>query len=73
MSGFKNMEHSEFARHPASSAILNKDTASFNRYKSERDRILKLDHLATDVGALQKDMSDIKALLQQLVNGKTNG
>jgi hypothetical protein len=67
------MEHSEYARHATSSAILNIDAASFNRYKDERAKILKMDQLAREVNTLQKDMGDIKMLLQQLVNGKTNG
>lgn len=73
MSSLKNNEYPEYARQAGSSAILNIDAASFKRYKEERTRILKLDHLTEDVSALQKDMQDIKTLLQQLVNGKTNG
>lgn len=66
-------DYSEYTRDAASSAILNTDTTAFNRYREERTRILKMDHLAKDVSDLQRDMGDIKMLLQQLVNGKTNG
>jgi len=66
-------DYSEYERDPCSSAILNTDTAAFNRYKEERARLIKMELLARDVQSLQTDMSDIKTLLQQLVNGKTNG
>lgn len=66
-------DYSEYKRDASSLAILNTDTTAFNRYKAERERMLKIDHLANDVSNLQKDMGDIKMLLQQLVNGKSNG
>ena len=70
---FEKTEYDEYVRHTGSSAILNIDVSSFNRYKEERARIYKLDNLAKDVQTLQQDLGDIKMLLQQLVNGKTNG
>lgn len=73
MSSFKSTEQPEYVRQSGSSAVLNIDTASFNRYKEERSRIFKIDSLANEVQTLQRDMGDIKMLLQQLVNGKTNG
>jgi len=73
MSSIGKTEHSEYVRHIHSSAILNIDTAAFNRYKDERARILKMDQLAKEVQAIKSDMCDIKMLLQQLLDGKTNG
>ncbi len=73
MMDLEKKEQAGLFRQPGSSAVLNIDTASFNRYKEERSRIFKLDALANEVQSLQKDMGDIKMLLQQLVNGKTNG
>jgi hypothetical protein len=73
MNDLKKTDHSEYVRHTDSSAILNIDVNSFNRYREERSRILKMDQLAKEVQSMKDDMNDIKALLQQLVNGKTNG
>lgn len=73
MNAYVKTEKSEFVREPVSSAILNIDVPSYNKYKEERARILKMEHLAEDVKSLQKDMGDIKMLLQQLVNGISNG
>lgn len=65
--------HPELTRQPGSSALLNIDAAAFNKHKEERLRAFMVDGLKKDVHVLQKDMSEIKALLQQLVNGKSNG
>lgn len=66
-------EHPEYAREKDSSAILNIDTPSFVRYKDERARIMRIDQLANEVQSIKNDMDDIKKLLQQLLDGKTNG
>lgn len=63
-------DYSNLVRQQGSSAILNTDVTGFNQYRQERERILKTDQLAQEVQILQKDMSEIKMLLQQLVNGK---
>jgi hypothetical protein len=61
---------SNLVRQQGSSAILNIDATGFNQYRQERKRILKTDQLAQEMQLMQKDMSEIKMLLQQLVNGK---
>ena len=62
-----------YGRNPDNAAILNIDNIGFKKYKEERARVLKLEHVSATVETLQRDMNDIKSLLQQLVNGKTNG
>ena len=66
-------QYDDYIRQPGSSALLNKDATAFNKFKAERERIFQLENLSKEVNTLQKDMGDIKMLLQQLVNGKTNG
>lgn len=63
-------QNKKLVRQTDSKAVINIDTDEFNRYKAERDRTLRINQVAKDVDQLQKDMSDIKMLLQQLVNGK---
>jgi len=63
-------KHGKFARQPHSKAVINIDTDEYNRYKAEREKILQLNRVSQEVQQLQKDMGDIKMLLQQLVNGK---
>lgn len=62
-----------FIRSQDSSAVLNIDSDEYKKFKQERQRIFKMDDIANEVQTLQKDMSEIKTLLQQLVNGKPNG
>ena len=62
--------NNKLVRQADSKAIINTDTDEFNRYRAERARILQLDQVSQEVQQLQKDMGDIKMLLQQLVNGK---
>lgn len=69
----KNDETTNLKRHQDSFALLNTDIDLYNKFTQERQRIFKLDDLANEVHSLQQDMGDIKKLLQQLVNGKTNG
>lgn len=63
-------QNKKLARQTSSQAVINIDTDEFKRYKAEREKTLKINQVAKDVDQLQKDMGDIKMLLQQLVNGK---
>lgn len=65
-----NSKHGKFVRQLDSKAVINIDTDEYNRYKAERERLLQINKVSQEVQQLQKDMTDIKMLLQQLVNGK---
>lgn len=69
----RSEEQASFVRHQDSLAILNTDIDLYKKFKQERQRIFKMDELAQEVQTLQKDIGDIKKMLQQLVNGKQNG
>jgi hypothetical protein len=60
-------------RDPNSKAIINNDYESYRKYIDDRNH--KLDFVKTkkDVSNLQKDIKEIKEMLQQLINGKVNG
>ena len=62
-----------FVKDSYSTACLNIDTAGYKAYKQERERILRQNQLEHQVTNLQQDMGEIKQLLQQLLNGRTNG
>jgi hypothetical protein len=66
-------EDRRYVKDLRSKAILNIDTASYESFKNERQRVLRQQQLEQQVSNLQQDMSDIKQLLQQLLNGRTNG
>lgn len=57
-------------RRADSQAVINNDGAALNIYMKERAFILEQQQLAKEVHTLREDISNIKTLLQQLVNGK---
>jgi len=64
---------SNYVRDPLSKAILNIDTVGFERFKTERDFMLRQQQLEKNVHDLQKDLKEFKDLIKQLINGNTNG
>ena len=66
-------EDPSFVRDKRSTAILNIDKAGYTQFKMEREQALQAMRTTQEVAKLQRDMDEIKQLLQQLINGKTNG
>ena len=60
-------------RDPTSSALLNMNMDEYQRHIKEREAFLKMQNLANQVQTLNTDITDIKQMLQQLLNGKLNG
>jgi hypothetical protein len=73
MKNWVKTEDPNFVREPNTNAVINIDTNGYRRFKEERERVIKMQQLAQDVTSLQNDIGDIKQMLQQLINGKTNG
>lgn len=70
---FAKTEDPSFIKDRVTGAVINRDVKSFNKFKEERNRILEQQRLANEVNQLKSDVTEIKQLLLQLVNGKTNG
>lgn len=70
MNNFVKTEDPCFVRDTATTALLNIDNAGFHHYMNERQRLLKMQQLQREVEGMKTDMSEIKNLLKQLVNGK---
>lgn len=70
---FAKTEDPAFIKDRVTGAVINRDVKSFNKFKEERNRILEQQRLANEVNQLKSDVTEIKQLLLQLVNGKTNG
>jgi hypothetical protein len=64
---------SNYIRDPLSKAVLNIDMAGYERFKTERDFILRQQQLENSVYDLKKDLNEFKDLIKQLINGNTNG
>lgn len=73
MSRFINTNVSGYVKDPFSQAVINTDDAEYNRVLTERERAKKVAALCGDVDNIKSELSDIKTLLLQIVNGRQNG
>ena len=67
------VEDAKFARDKKSRAVINTDSTAYSAYKTARGDHLKIVHLNNQVNSLKNEISDIKSLLIELINGKNNG
>jgi len=61
----KIVDHETLVRDTDTNAVLNTDMTSLEKYRAKRDKDRQMQN---DVENLKQDMSEIKQLLQQLVN-----
>ena len=66
----KVKDHPNLVRDSKSNAILNVDIESLNKYKQERDRLLKLNRVVEEHEQIKNDISDIKNMLIELMEKK---
>jgi hypothetical protein len=65
----------DFYRDTQSNAVINTNVEKIKQYKQQRESLIKMQNLVSDVDTLKQDMSEIKSMLQLLVrdnNGSTN-
>lgn len=63
----KVKDHPNLVRDKSSNAILNIDDAALNKYKLERDFILKAKKVVEEQPKIKEEISEIKQMLQQLL------
>jgi len=66
----KVKDHTNLVRDKNSNAILNVDNDALNKYKQERDRLLKLNRVVEEHEQIKNDISDIKSMLIELMEKK---
>ena len=66
----KVKDHPNLVRDSQSNAILNVDNIALNKYKQERDRLLKLNRVVEEHEQIKNDISDIKSMLIELMEKK---
>jgi hypothetical protein len=66
---FLKTDDVRFVRDRRSTAILNIDSVGYKQFLKERERELQMKKMTEDFRQLQGEMTGIKELLQQLVNG----
>ncbi len=73
MAHYINTNVSGLVKDPFSQAVINTDDGEYNRVLAERERAKKIASLSCDVDSIKSELSDIKTLLLQIVNGRQNG
>jgi hypothetical protein len=67
----KVKDHPSLVRDKNSNAILNTDQIALNKYREERERLLKINNAVDDTDMLKKDMArtkqDINEIKQMLM------
>ena len=66
----KVKDHPNLVRDSKSNAILNVDIESLNKYKQERDYLLKIKNVVKEHEQMKNDISDIKSMLLKLMESK---
>lgn len=62
-----------YIRDPGSQAVVRNDIQAYKSYIAKRNEVLKIEALNNDVTNIKSELSDIKSLLQKLIDGKNNG
>jgi hypothetical protein len=57
-----------FKRQSSSSALLNTDSEGLMAYKTRRENMKKIKQMEDDINTLKDTITDIKLLLQQIIN-----
>ena len=70
MDYIKVKDHDHLVRDKKSNAILNTDNIALNKYKEERDRLIKLNKMIDEYDNIKLDIQDIKKLLISLAEKK---
>jgi hypothetical protein len=73
MSRIVKTDDKRFVKDLYTNAVINIDKEGYQSFMSNRQRVLRQQQLEKQVQNLQQDIGDIKQLLQQLINGKTDG
>ena len=65
---YKVKDHNDLIKNGDSKAILNVDGGSLNKYREERDRLMKLSQLTHEHERLNKEVTEIKQTLGEILD-----
>jgi hypothetical protein len=57
-----------FLKNVRNGALINNDIAGLKEYKNKRESLNKMNTITEEINTMKSEMSEIKSLLQQLVN-----
>lgn len=66
----KVKDHQNLVRDSESNAIINVDTDGYYKYREERERILKIKHIANQNESLKNELNELRALVNSLMDKK---
>lgn len=67
---FKIRDNDHLIKNANTKAILNTDSSSLNKYREEREKLIKLSRVVEDTDKLKEDVAEIKNMLRQLLGNK---
>lgn len=67
---YKVRDHVDLIKNSDSKAVLNTNARSLDKYREEREKLMKLSRVVEETDKLKQDMADIKSMLAQLLEKK---
>jgi hypothetical protein len=67
---YKVADHTDLIKNSDSKAVLNTNARSLDKYREEREKLMKLYRVVEDTDRLKEDVADIKSMLRQLLENK---
>lgn len=64
---YKVRDHSHLIKNSDSKAVLNVDTTALNKYREERDKLMKLSRVVEENDRLSKEVTEIKQTLAEML------
>lgn len=64
---YKIRDHKNLIKNADTKAVLNVDANALNKYREERERLMKLSHVAEENKKLSKEVSEIKSTLSEML------
>jgi uncharacterized coiled-coil DUF342 family protein len=61
----------KFVKNIANNSLINTDITGLKDYKNKKELAFKVNDLSGEINNMKNDISDIKSLLQQLVNSSS--
>lgn len=73
MDGFIKTNSPGYFKDPSSGAIINTNDEQYRNILMQRDRVKETKAMTEKMTSLETELSEIKSLLMQVINGRQNG
>ena len=62
-----------FVKNIENLALINRDIAGLKEYRNKKEATTKMIHISDEINNMKSEITEIKSLLQQLVNNSQSG